>query len=815
MHRVLRARVKYYDYTYEFGGELEGLEGEVDDQLALQFQLPATQRTPEANSTHPTLKLDVQGGDQGRADKFLSDKMKLNIANPATGEQKTIDFDDERRYRVFYEKRIAQEVPGDSLGDEFKGYIFRITGGNDKQGFPMKQGVLLPYRVRLLLSDGHSCYRPRRTGERKRKSVRGCIVGPDIAVLSLVIVKQGDAPLPGLTENVLPKRLGPKRATKIRKFFNLGKEDDVRKFVVRREVKSKKNPDAKPYTKAPKIQRLVTPLRLQRRRHLRAIKRRRIESAKEQKAEFDELVAKRVAEKKQKIAAKASQKNCLSGPLRPPPEHEAYCLSHLYSLYDHVRHGHSCSMSRARREVQVRRKKKKKSLEMVNHRLREYLTGTNDKLVSTPTEQSQQHKEKRKKQLTELILGVLERRPQLSYFQGYHDILSTLQLTLHPSLDKDTEAWQLLQECAIKITLHRARDAMGAGLEPLTGQLRILRRLIRLADPDLAILIEEASPLPYWAISPLMTLYTHDLPTLALAQRVMDWMLARPPNAVIYLVAAFVLQKKEEIQKLVEDGDDGMMHSFLSSLPDLEADELPEPVDAQENDQSSSTHAPFNSDLLTLNSDVPSDVDSSRDDLTSSLVSVQPPSYTEKASQLPASSLDELQDSPNQPTGLNPPAPPSPASSLSSLPPELPNIDHQSGPTVPLSQILQAADRLRTRYPISYEKLRLKETLGPHSMLRTWSEDPDEIIGDDEAEEYVLATDQIVYPDLDDDVFEPYPPPQPVKLSKTRTLLARLPKIDMMAYAAFGLVAVAVVANSPTAREHTKRLAEVGSGFML
>ncbi|CEL57683.1 40S ribosomal protein S6-B OS=Schizosaccharomyces pombe (strain 972 / ATCC 24843) GN=rps6b PE=1 SV=1 [Rhizoctonia solani AG-1 IB] len=247
-------------------------------------------------------------GDQGRADKFLSDKMKLNIANPATGEQKTIDFDDERRYRVFYEKRIAQEVPGDSIGDEFKGYIFRITGGNDKQGFPMKQGVLLPYRVRLLLSDGHSCYRPRRTGERKRKSVRGCIVGPDIAVLSLVIVKQGDAPLPGLTENVLPKRLGPKRATKIRKFFNLTKEDDVRKFVVRREVKSKKNPDAKPYTKAPKIQRLVTPLRLQRRRHLRAIKRKRIESAKEQKAEFDELVAKRVAEKKQKIAAKASQK---------------------------------------------------------------------------------------------------------------------------------------------------------------------------------------------------------------------------------------------------------------------------------------------------------------------------------------------------------------------------------------------------------------------------------------------------------------------------------------------------------------------------
>jgi small subunit ribosomal protein S6e len=152
--------------------------------------------------------------------------------------------------RIFYDKRIAQEVAADPIGDEWKGYVLRITGGNDKQGFPMKQGVLLPYRVRLLLSDGHSCYRTRRTGERKRKSVRGCIIGPDIAVLSLVIVKQGESDIPGLTDNVIPKRLGPKRATKIRRFFNLSKEDDVRKYVVRREVKSAKKENAKPYTKA-------------------------------------------------------------------------------------------------------------------------------------------------------------------------------------------------------------------------------------------------------------------------------------------------------------------------------------------------------------------------------------------------------------------------------------------------------------------------------------------------------------------------------------------------------------------------------------
>jgi hypothetical protein len=83
----------------------------------------------------------------------------------------------------------------------------------------MKQGVLLPSRVRLLLSKGHSCYRPRRTGERKRKSVRGCIVASDMSVLSVTIVKQGEQDLPGLTDTTVPKRLGPKRANNIRKFF--------------------------------------------------------------------------------------------------------------------------------------------------------------------------------------------------------------------------------------------------------------------------------------------------------------------------------------------------------------------------------------------------------------------------------------------------------------------------------------------------------------------------------------------------------------------------------------------------------------------
>ena len=85
----------------------------------------------------------------------------------------------------------------------------------------------------------------------------------------------GEQPLPGLTDEEKPRLRGPKRASKIRKLFNLTKEDDVRKYVnTYRKVKTSAN--GKTHSKAPKIQRLVTPQTLQRKRHRAAIKRNRI-----------------------------------------------------------------------------------------------------------------------------------------------------------------------------------------------------------------------------------------------------------------------------------------------------------------------------------------------------------------------------------------------------------------------------------------------------------------------------------------------------------------------------------------------------------
>merc|ERR1712128_254980 len=134
-------------------------------------------------------------------------------------------------------------------------------------------------------------------------SVRGCIVGADLATLQLVIAKKGAEDVPGLTDENRPRRLGPKRASNIRKLFNLEKKDDVKQFVVRRAVKegSKKK-------KAPKIQRLVTRPMLQRKHTFRSQTRKRMVEGKKLSADYQTRLSEYRQEQKELRAAEVAKK---------------------------------------------------------------------------------------------------------------------------------------------------------------------------------------------------------------------------------------------------------------------------------------------------------------------------------------------------------------------------------------------------------------------------------------------------------------------------------------------------------------------------
>jgi hypothetical protein len=76
--------------------------------------------------------------------------------------------------------------------------------------------------------------------------------------------------------------------SQIRKLFNLGKDDDVRKYVntYRRTFES----NGKKHSKAPRIQRLVTPETLQRKRRKAAVKKAKHEKSRTEAAEYHKLL---------------------------------------------------------------------------------------------------------------------------------------------------------------------------------------------------------------------------------------------------------------------------------------------------------------------------------------------------------------------------------------------------------------------------------------------------------------------------------------------------------------------------------------------
>ena len=99
------------------------------------------------------------------------------------------------------DKKIGNEVEGNVINEIFEGYVFKITGGFDKDGFAMKNGILTQARKRILLKKGSKNFRFRngyhREGNRMRKLVRGCIVSADIKVVNLKVIKNGAKPIPG------------------------------------------------------------------------------------------------------------------------------------------------------------------------------------------------------------------------------------------------------------------------------------------------------------------------------------------------------------------------------------------------------------------------------------------------------------------------------------------------------------------------------------------------------------------------------------------------------------------------------------------
>ncbi|KAK4465278.1 GTPase-activating protein gyp10 [Cladorrhinum samala] len=160
-----------------------------------------------------------------------------------------------------------------------------------------------------------------------------------------------------------------------------------------------------------------------------------------------------------------------------------------------------------------------------------------------------------KSHLSSLIVSTLRHHPHLSYFQGYHDISQVLLLVLPPST-----RYQALSH----LSLLRIRDFMLPSLSPAISQLRLLPDILHLSDP--ALWQHLSSTEPFFALSGTLTMYAHDITTLGEITRLFDVLLSKEPVFTIYLFAAIVRNRRQELFETPEDEPE-MLHSILSKLP--------------------------------------------------------------------------------------------------------------------------------------------------------------------------------------------------------------------------------------------------------
>ncbi len=119
-------------------------------------------------------------------------EFKVVISDPKTG----------KAYQTVVSGANANKLIGKQIGDVINGtlvelppdYELQITGGSDRDGFPMRPDIPGSGRKKILLSGGVG-FNPTEKGMRRRKHVRGRVISRDIVQINMKVVTHGKIPL--------------------------------------------------------------------------------------------------------------------------------------------------------------------------------------------------------------------------------------------------------------------------------------------------------------------------------------------------------------------------------------------------------------------------------------------------------------------------------------------------------------------------------------------------------------------------------------------------------------------------------------------
>eukprot|EP01041_Mallomonas_annulata_P002178 gene2177-4236_t len=165
--------------------------------------------------------------------------------------------------------------------------------------------------------------------------------------------------------------------------------------------------------------------------------------------------------------------------------------------------------------------------------------------------------QRRRKDLTEIMLAILCRNRDLYYYQGFHDFVSVFMIVLEDDCLAFTTA-----EAATTLFM---TDFMCKDFESVSKLMSLILLIISTADPELYEFISQCSLEPFFATSWMLTWFSHDLRDMEHIARLFDAILCSAPCFILYLCSAVLICHKDEIMS--RDCDFASVHTFISKLP--------------------------------------------------------------------------------------------------------------------------------------------------------------------------------------------------------------------------------------------------------
>lgn len=162
-----------------------------------------------------------------------------------------------------------------------------------------------------------------------------------------------------------------------------------------------------------------------------------------------------------------------------------------------------------------------------------------------------------KRKLANLIVRLLIKKPELHYYQGFHDVCLT-----YMTIYGDKRAFDKL----VKLTDSHFSQFMRPTMIETQEFLALIPIIICQHDARLAEFLEQAEVGTIYALSWTITWFSHVIPNEHDVETIFSYLEGfEDPHVILYLCAAIVIYKKEKIFEL--DPEMSTVHHFLCQVP--------------------------------------------------------------------------------------------------------------------------------------------------------------------------------------------------------------------------------------------------------